>query len=84
MDKPKFTHFIASGGPVTEIDCWATHLALSSRGKRVLSGAMCRRERDLLAGLLGNDTLAELLRSGRPIRVMGVENGYQFEEMDNA
>ena len=77
----KHTHLLASGGPVKELDVWATHLALSSRGKRVLKGTMCRSERDLLAAELDDGVLAELLRSERPIVVTAEVNSYRIEEV---
>lgn len=76
-------YILLSHGPTSSIDVWATQLALESRGRRVLSGQMCRLERELLAAQIpepDNDPLVELLRSERPIRVRATTYGYEFEE----
>jgi hypothetical protein len=57
-------------------------LYLMSRGGAVLVGPAGFTDRQLLAGLLGDGALAELLGDvTRPIRMSGFAHGYVFEEL---
>ncbi len=79
--KAKHSHVVQLTGPVVAIDVPALKLAMLSRGRRALAGAEGRAERDELAELLDGTLLAPVLRSGAPIRVGGVNNGWLFEEL---
>lgn len=62
------TYVIRPDYSIHPIDVPALALSLATR-RAPAAGDECRAERDELAALLGDGPLADLLRSGRPIRV---------------